>query len=184
MKLKNVIAKLVPTTLVATMLALAPGFAPWVDAGEKAYTAGDIVAFFAAAGDQPVTRGLCVGSDEECVRVDRKKAPAFDLEINFAKDSAELNPDAQGKLLQFSLALRDPRLQTLRFAVEGFTDASGPARHNLALSERRAQSVTGFLADLGIEPSRLEARGYGATRMRQPDPYDPLNRRVETHIIR
>jgi OmpA-OmpF porin, OOP family len=185
---KNAIALLVQTVFVLrmpvlTMLALAVGLTLPSEAGEKTYTAGDIIAHFAAAGDEPVTRGLCVGSDEECGRAE-KKAPSFDLEINFAKDSAELDPDAQGKLLQFSLALRDPRLQNLRFAVEGFTDASGPARHNLTLSERRAQSVTGFLAELGIEPSRLEAKGYGATRMRQPDPYDPLNRRVETRIIR
>jgi hypothetical protein len=129
---KNAIALLVQTVFVLrmpvlTMLALAVGLTLPSEAGEKTYTAGDIIAHFAAAGDEPVTRGLCVGSDEECGRAE-KKAPSFDLEINFAKDSAELDPDAQGKLLQFSLALRDPRLQNLRFAVEGFTDASGPAR--------------------------------------------------------
>jgi OmpA-OmpF porin, OOP family len=185
MRPMHAIALLVPRCVVFIMLVFALVLPRPSQAGEKGYTAGDIIAHFAAGGDEPITRGLCVGSDEECGTADRKKAPpAFDLEINFAKDSAELDPDAQGKLLQFSLALRDPRLQNLRFAVEGFTDASGPARHNLALSERRAQSVTGFLAELGIQPSRLEAIGYGATRMRQPDPYDPLNRRVETRIIR
>lgn len=161
---------------VLVVLSLAsPSFAD-----EKTYTADDIVSFFAG---EPITRGLCVGSDAEC-GVKKKSPVAFDLRINFSKNSAELNADAQAKLLQFSLALRDPRLQSLRFAVEGFTDASGHAQHNLALSERRAKSVTEFLAELGIDTSRLEARGYGASRMREPDPYDPLNRRVETHVIK
>lgn len=152
-------------------------------AGGGAYSANDIVTFFADQAPQPVTRGLCVGTDTECGTEKTKSPVAFDLQINFGKDSAELDADAQAKLLQFSLALRDPRLKSLRFAVEGFTDASGKAQHNLVLSERRAQSVTEFLADLGVEAGRLEAKGYGANRMRQPDPYDPLNRRVETRII-
>ena len=84
--------------------------------------------------------------------------------------------------MQFSIALRSPRLAALRFAIDGFTDASDSDRHNLALSARRAQSVVAFLTELGVEPSRLKATGFGETNPREPDPYDPRNRRVEAHI--
>ena len=142
----------------------------------------DIVNFFTSPENQ-ITRGICVGSDEECATAN-KPPPAFDLMINFGKNSAELTDEARNNLLQFSVAMRHPKLATNRFAVEGFTDASGSDEHNLKLSERRAQSVTDFLTELGIEPERLKSAGYGETRMRVPDALDPVNRRVETRILR
>ena len=51
-----------------------------------------------------------------------------------------------------------------RVRIEGHTDSTGSEEHNLKLSAERAQSVLGFLAEQGIDESRLKAVGYGLTR--------------------
>lgn len=41
------------------------------------------------------------------------------------------------------------------------TDSRDTEEYNLSLSQKRAQSVVDYLIDKGIEPERLEAKGYG-----------------------
>jgi outer membrane protein OmpA-like peptidoglycan-associated protein len=43
----------------------------------------------------------------------------------------------------------------------GYTDNTGDPNANKALSEARAKSVMSSLVGKGIDPSRLEAEGYG-----------------------
>jgi peptidoglycan-associated lipoprotein len=45
--------------------------------------------------------------------------------------------------------------------VEGHCDERGSIEYNLALGERRAQSVKNYLTQLGIEASRLSTISYG-----------------------
>lgn len=153
-------------------------------AGDKTYKAEDIVSFFEQQKIMLNTRGICVGTEQECAAAEvSDHESAFDLLINFEKNSAELSEDARGNLIEFSVALRNPKLASLRFAVDGFTDASGTDQHNLDLSRRRAASVVSFLEQVGVSPSMLVARGWGETNFRTPDAMDPANRRVETRII-
>ena len=102
--------------------------------------------------------------------------------INFGLDSAQLDQTARAELDEFAKALKDNRLSTFRFVVEGHTDASGPDRYNQNLSQRRAQSVAAFLAANGVQAARLEAIGLGKSHPRVANPYDPVNRRVEMRI--
>jgi outer membrane protein OmpA-like peptidoglycan-associated protein len=67
-------------------------------------------------------------------------------------------------------------------AIEGFTDSEGPQSAKERLSERRAQAVKFALVQKGIEPSRIEARGYGASfpvASNETEGGRSLNRRVE-----
>ena len=159
-------------------------FPAWsATSGEQTYSAGDIVAFFENQKIMLATRGICVGSDEECAAAEvRDHSAAFDLLINFPKNSATLSQEARSNLIEFSVALRNPKLQSLKFAVDGFTDASGNEDHNLSLSRQRAASVVAFLKSLGVSDSLLVARGWGETNFRSADDLDPINRRVETRI--
>ncbi len=81
------------------------------------------------------------------------------LYINFDLDKATLRPDAQpivaeiGKLMD-----SDP---TLKLSIEGHTDNTGTPAHNQALSTSRARSVLGALVGLGIDPARLQSKGFG-----------------------
>jgi outer membrane protein OmpA-like peptidoglycan-associated protein len=59
----------------------------------------------------------------------------------------------------------------------GHTDASGTDEYNIALSERRAQTVADYLARLGVDPAKLQVVPKGET-----DPSgqgDDKDRRVE-----
>ena len=147
----------------------------------------DIVKFFAGAADLGKSRGICVGSEEECKSKSKaNEAPAekssLDMLINFGLDSAELDTTARAELNEFAKALKDNRLSTFSFVVEGYTDATGTVHHNEGLSQRRAKSVAAFLTANGIEAARINAIGMGEKNPRSPNPYDPLNRRVEMRI--
>ena len=49
--------------------------------------------------------------------------------------------------------------------IEGHTDNVGSEAYNLDLSKRRAESVKNYLVEnLGIDPARLSAAGYGFSR--------------------
>lgn len=47
--------------------------------------------------------------------------------------------------------------------LAGHTDTSGTEEYNIALSERRAQSVADFLARLGVDPARMQIVPKGET---------------------
>lgn len=49
----------------------------------------------------------------------------LDMLINFGLDSAELDATARAELDEFAKALKDNRLSTFSFVVEGYTDATG-----------------------------------------------------------
>ena len=141
----------------------------------------DIVKFFEEDASLGPTRGICVGTEEQCRG---KTAPpsGLDMLVNFELDSDALTPDARAKLTEFVKALKDERLKSLSFVVEGHTDASGTETYNSGLSERRARSVTAFLLESGVEQSRIQAVGMGEGSPRSADPFDPLNRRVEMRL--
>lgn len=57
------------------------------------------------------------------------------------------------------------KYSTTTAAIEGHTDSTGSPEHNLKLSRQRAEQVVNYLAEkIGIERSRLSAKGYGSTR--------------------
>ena len=66
--------------------------------------------------------------------------------------------------------------------VNAYTDATGSAEQNLALSQARAKAITAALARLGLTPSRLMANGFGAANPKVADPADARNRRIEIKI--
>ena len=72
-----------------------------------------------------------------------------------------------------------------RVRIEGHTDSTGSEEYTLKLSTERAQSVLGFLAEEGIDDSRLKAVGSGLTRpIAENDTREgrQKNRRVEIII--
>jgi outer membrane protein OmpA-like peptidoglycan-associated protein len=81
------------------------------------------------------------------------------LYINFDIDNATLRPDAQPVVEEINkLLTADP---ALKLSIEGHTDNTGAAAHNQQLSAARARSVLGALVGLGIDPARLQSKGFG-----------------------
>lgn len=101
-------------------------------------------------------------------------------QITFVPGSAMLTPQGKRQALQFIDALKNPLLAGKKFDVNGYTDASGNAASNRALSQRRAQAVVDFLVTSGASRAQLEAHGYGSDKLLDPsNPSSMANRRVE-----
>ena len=107
------------------------------------------------------------------------KAIRQNISMTFVLGSAELTADARAKLQTLARALA--AVQTYRpFTVEGHTDRSGPQALNRSLSQARANAVVTYLAQNGVDSSRMTARGYGYDRLIPGrNAQDPANRRVE-----
>jgi outer membrane protein OmpA-like peptidoglycan-associated protein len=104
------------------------------------------------------------------------------LRIGFRAGSADLTAQGEAELKKFAVALK--AVPDVKFEIAGHTDTSGTADGNLVLSQRRAESVKAFLVAEGVDPSHLEAKGYGSAGLAYPDlPRDPRNRRVEARLI-
>lgn len=82
--------------------------------------------------------------------------------INFDIDKATIKPESMGTLNMIVSVLKDN--PDIKFEVDGHTDNSGTAAHNLILSQQRAGAVKDQLVKMGIDPSRLTAKGWGDTK--------------------
>ncbi|RME53439.1 MAG: OmpA family protein, partial [Deltaproteobacteria bacterium] len=74
----------------------------------------------------------------------------------------------------------------LSLQIDGHTDNVGNPEANRRLSEERARAVMQYLIDKGIDPARLSAAGYGASRPVAPNTTPEgraANRRVDFFLI-
>jgi outer membrane protein OmpA-like peptidoglycan-associated protein len=100
----------------------------------------------------------------------RKDVPMARVEVGtrsilhnvfFDVDSDKLLPASVSeldKVVQF--LMENPQLEA---EVGGHTDNTGTTEYNDALSRKRALAVVKYLTGQGIDPGRLEAKGYGAS---------------------
>jgi outer membrane protein OmpA-like peptidoglycan-associated protein len=120
-----------------------------------------------------------------CVDQVGDEASGLNLCVTFALGSASLTAQAMSNLDQFAVALGDPQLQALKFAVEGHADRQGSDAVNKALSQKRAEAVVAYLTGKSVASDRLTAAGFSAERpIVGKSPSDPANRRVEARLIR
>jgi outer membrane protein OmpA-like peptidoglycan-associated protein len=109
-----------------------------------------------------------------------RPAPALQLRVNFAFDSAQLSDDAKEVLTKLGGALKSRELQADRFLIAGHTDAVGGDGYNQKLSEDRSRAVRAYLAASGVDDRRLSAIGRGRSQLADPaHPRSGINRRVE-----
>jgi len=104
--------------------------------------------------------------------------------VTFANNSAVLTGNSEDVLNDAAATLR--RNADLKVEVAGYTDNRGSVTYNVHLSQKRAETVRGYLIAQGISADMLSAKGYG--------PENPLadnatadgraaNRRVELRIL-
>ncbi len=77
--------------------------------------------------------------------------------------------------------------QDLKIQIAGHTDNSGNAYLNLLLSEKRANTIKKYLVEKGINPSRIETKGYGGSSPIASNDNEEtmkLNRRVEFKLLK
>jgi outer membrane protein OmpA-like peptidoglycan-associated protein len=102
--------------------------------------------------------------------------------VLFAGEGDDLAPRSERVLEAVAEVLRlAPQVRRVR--VEGHVDETDDA---MALSERRASRVVTWLTAHGVDASRLESRGLGATRPVRPNTSRrnrEHNRRVEFYLV-
>ena len=103
--------------------------------------------------------------------------------IQFEFDKADLTPQGIAQTIELGRAISSAALGRYRFRVVGHTDLFGAPEYNLALSRRRAQTVTSYLAaQFHISPDRLLPEGHGMDEplvSKGPREEQAVNRRVE-----
>jgi outer membrane protein OmpA-like peptidoglycan-associated protein len=103
--------------------------------------------------------------------------------VNFDFDKAEIRPDAQPVLDEAIRILK--RAKTVRVIAEGHTDSVGSDQYNEKLSLRRAEAVRDYLVAGGIDPARVEVKGFGESQpvaSNETDDGRAQNRRVELRV--
>jgi len=84
----------------------------------------------------------------------------FDFDrLLFDTGSANLQPASQDQLANMAAILK--AYPGVKIRIGGYTDNTGDPAANLKLSQDRADNVMAELAKLGVDPSRITAKGYG-----------------------
>jgi outer membrane protein OmpA-like peptidoglycan-associated protein len=83
--------------------------------------------------------------------------------ILFDVDSDRIKPESAATIKMIANGLQSS--SGSNFVIEGHTDSTGDAAHNMDLSQRRAEAVKSVLVtQFGIDGARLTTRGLGATK--------------------
>ncbi len=91
--------------------------------------------------------------------------------INFETNSAAIRPDEAQELAALGNALKSfiDKNPSEVFLIEGHTDAVGNYAYNLALSDRRAESVALALTEyFNVPPENMVLQGYGESDLLVP----------------
>lgn len=79
--------------------------------------------------------------------------------ITFGVDQSDVTPGFYETLNSVSVVLKE--FDRTAVSVYGHTDSTGSESYNQQLSQRRALSVSNYLAAQGVEYGRLQAVGFG-----------------------
>ena len=88
--------------------------------------------------------------------------------VLFGLDEFQLTKEARSTLEKQVVWLK--QYPGISVSIEGHTDERGTREYNLALGERRANSVRDYMIALGVNPNRLRTISFGKER-----PVDPAS---------
>lgn len=92
----------------------------------------------------------------------------YDMEANvgdrvfFDFDRSDIREDAKETLNRQAAWLQ--QYPNVTVTIEGHCDERGTREYNIALGERRAQSVKNYLVKLGVDANRITTVSYGKER--------------------
>jgi peptidoglycan-associated lipoprotein len=88
--------------------------------------------------------------------------------VLFGLNRFDLSPEARTTVENQVIWLK--RFPSVTITVEGHADERGTREYNLALGERRANSLRDYMIALGVDPNRVKTLSYGKER-----PVDPAS---------
>jgi peptidoglycan-associated lipoprotein len=83
-------------------------------------------------------------------------------DIHFNYDKYDIRGEDEGTLMENAAFLK--KNPNMKIQIEGHCDERGTIEYNLALGERRANSVKKYLVSLGITSDRISTISYGEER--------------------
>lgn len=131
-----------------------------------------------------------VSDDREPLNIDillkpLKKGTASTMNnIFFDIDKYDLKEKSRTELNKTVLLMESN--PALKLEISGHTDNSGSEGHNRELSINRAKAVNQYLVEQGIDPERLQYKGYGSSVPVVPNDSEEnrqLNRRIEFRVL-
>ncbi|MBP2298050.1 peptidoglycan-associated lipoprotein Pal [Azospirillum picis] len=124
------------------------------------------VALLAACESTPndAANGANTGAQQTSVRPGSSEDFVVNVgdRVFFGFDRYDLSPEARATLDRQAKWLGTYGSVTV--TVEGHSDERGTREYNLALGERRANSVKNYLVAQGVSPSRVNVVSYGKER--------------------
>jgi peptidoglycan-associated lipoprotein len=113
-----------------------------------------------ALDEEALSGGAGAGAALESGAMTRERFVNEDIFFEF--DSSALTPEAEEILRAKAEWLKaHPDLSVL---IEGHCDSRGTNEYNIALGERRAESVRNYMMSLGIGGERMRTLSYGEER--------------------
>ena len=82
--------------------------------------------------------------------------------VNFDSGKADIKPEAKPALDKLLKQLKES--VTMKVEIAGHTDDVGDDEKNMTLSQKRADAVKAYLTSRSINPSRINAKGYGEVK--------------------
>ncbi len=126
-----------------------------------------------------VTNQGCPAKEKQMVVIG-KGGLEIKEQVFFATGKSIIQPRSFKMLNQVAQVIKEhPEIE--KVVIEGHTDDRGSAELNRKLSQVRAEAVMNYLVSKGVEPARLEAKGYGPDRpiaSNQTEKGRAANRRV------
>jgi len=99
--------------------------------------------------------------DAKVERVGEGIVVEFSSKVLFAYDKSNLSDEAKTSLDKLVTVLNN--YPDTDIEIQGHTDSKGTEDYNQSLSERRANTVSGYLVGQGIKDNRLTIKGFGET---------------------
>ena len=192
-------ARMIRAGAAAAVLALATGCAAWFEepmdpdaepAPDAEVTDEELEPTEAAAIDdaeaeeerleEAEARGLDPEDPLDAAVLEDEDSPLATRRVHFAFDSSEIRDEDMPILEAHGEFLAEHPERTM--TIEGHTDERGSREYNLALGERRAESVARRLRASGADAEQLEIVSYGEENPLVPESNEEAwaeNRRAE-----
>ncbi|HSN81016.1 MAG TPA: OmpA family protein [Polyangiales bacterium] len=106
------------------------------------------------------TTGAEIPEPEPEVEVEPMEEPCAFETVYFAFDSSELDSSARSAIQSAVECYRNQN-PNVRLLLTGACDPRGTEEYNIALGERRAQSVRSYMKSLGMDPGQISITSVG-----------------------
>ncbi|MCD6186047.1 MAG: peptidoglycan-associated lipoprotein Pal [Deltaproteobacteria bacterium] len=124
--------------------------------------AGDLEESTISEADAAALAAEALAAEERAAQENAAREKFINEDIYFKFDSSVLSLSSQDTLKLKGIWMM--QYSDVSVIIEGHCDERGTSEYNIALGDRRAESVKKFMVDIGIAQERLTTISYGEER--------------------